>query len=272
MFARRAVTAAAGAPILLVALYAGGVWWALTLAIIAVWGSLELGDLFVAKGAGQPQRDVLILAGLAGVLLAPAMQHLAGTHWPRTLPLLLPTLVLGYAALRAWLRGASVLLEAAAAAFAFSYVGVLMGFWWLLRSHPDLGWPYAMVVMVGTWATDIGAFAVGRLMGRHRLLPRVSPGKTWEGAIGGAVVGCAVVVWLGGKVAQMAGWMPVGLGAVTTVAAQLGDLAESALKRDANVKDSGWLLPGHGGILDRMDSVLTSGLAAYLFAILMARL
>lgn len=271
MLQLRVVTAVLGALVMLGALYAGGAWWALVLAGIAVWGALEIGDLFVAKGAGQPQRDVLVVGGLLGFAMGPAMQALAGTRWTAVLALLLPFVALAYASLRAWLRGASVLLEASAAAFAFSYVGVLMGFWWLLRTHPGFGWPHTLVVLLGTWSTDIGAFAVGRGLGRHRLLPRVSPRKTVEGAIGGLVGGIATVTVVGSAAFGMPLWWALGLGLVTALAAEAGDLAESAMKRDANVKDSGWLLPGHGGILDRMDSVLTTGLAAYLFILLVSK-
>lgn len=271
MLRLRVLTAALGAPLMLGALWAGGPWWGVVLAAIAVWGALELGDLFVAKGAGQPQRDVLVCAGLSGFLLAPAVEALAGSRWAAVVALLLPSAAFGYAALRAWMRGASVLLEASAAAFAFSYVGVLTGFWWLLRSHPGQGWPLALLALVGTWATDIGAYAVGKLMGRRRLVPRLSPGKTVEGAVGGLVGGVATVVLLGSAGFAIPPWWTLGLGLVTAVAAEVGDLAESALKRDANVKDSGWLLPGHGGILDRMDSVLATGLAAYLFTVLVSK-
>ena len=253
------------------ALWRGGAWWGGILAAIAVWGALELGDLFVAKGAGQPQRDVLVCAGLAGFLLAPALESLAATRWVALVGLLLPTTAFAYAALRAWARGASVLLEASAAVFAFSYVGVLMGFWWLLRSPVPDGWHHALLALLGTWGTDVLAYSTGKLMGRRRLLPRVSPGKTVEGAVGGLAGGVGTVVGVGSLALGLPAWWTLGLGVVVALAAELGDLAESALKRDANVKDSGWLLPGHGGILDRMDSALVTGLAAYLWTLLVNR-
>ncbi len=253
------------------ALWKGGAWWGGVLAAIAVGGALELGDLFVAKGAGQPQRDVLICAGLAGFLLAPALETLAGTRGAPVVGLLLPTMAFAYAALRAWARGASVLLEASAAVFAFSYAGVLTGFWWLLRSPAPDGWVHALLALLGTWGTDIFAYVTGKLMGRRRLLPRVSPGKTVEGALGGLVGGVGTVVGVGSLAFGLPEWWTLGLGVAVALAAELGDLAESALKRDANVKDSGWLLPGHGGILDRMDSSLATGLAAYLWTLLVTR-
>ena len=272
MLARRAATVAVGAPLMLGALYLGGLPWGLVLTVITIWGALELGDLFVAKGMGQPQRDVLVVAGVAGLWLGPTVQALAGSRWQGMVALLLPATSFAYAALRAWSRGASVLQEAAAASFAFSYVGVFAGFWWLLRESHGVGWPYGLLALIGTWATDIGAYLVGRVAGRRRLLPRVSPSKTVEGALGGLFCGMLSVVLLGHLGFSAPLWVAVALGTVTAVAAELGDLAESALKRDANVKDSGWLLPGHGGILDRMDSVLVAGPVAYVFLAVVASL
>jgi phosphatidate cytidylyltransferase len=114
-----------------------------------------------------------------------------------------------------------------------------------------------------TWASDIGAYAVGRTIGRNKLIPSVSPGKTVEGAIGG-LVACMLLAWIYARfVLRPAAhldfrWAPLGaltFGAVASVAAQVGDLVESLLKREAGVKDSSHLIPGHGGVLDRLDSL-----------------
>ena len=105
-----------------------------------------------------------------------------------------------------------------------------------------------------TWLTDTSAYAIGRLVGRRQFSPRLSPQKTWEGTIGGVVAGTL----LGGVWAQPLGWSlaaGLALGLVASWAAVLGDLAESALKRRASLKDSGTFLPGHGGLLDRIDSL-----------------
>jgi phosphatidate cytidylyltransferase len=112
-----------------------------------------------------------------------------------------------------------------------------------------------------TWASDIGAYAVGRLAGRRKLIPAVSPGKTVEGALGALVVTTLAAVAYERlalrPLAQLAiaPWWAAAFGLAISLAAQLGDLAESLLKRDAGVKDSSHLLPGHGGILDRFDSL-----------------
>ena len=141
------------------------------------------------------------------------------------------------------------------------YVGFFLGHGLALRDlaggTENLGRSWLLFTLLVVFACDTGAFAVGRLLGRHRMTPRLSPNKTWEGAAGGllASIGAALLV---GVVFELgvALWQQALIGAAASVAAQVGDLAESALKRAANAKDSGSIMPGHGGILDRMDSIL----------------
>lgn len=149
------------------------------------------------------------------------------------------------------------------------YAGFLLGHGLQLRElsgggADNLGRSWLLFTLLAVFACDTGAFAVGRLAGRHRMAPRISPNKTWEGAAGGfaAAVGAGL---LAGAVFDLgaAGWQQAAAGATVGVAAQLGDLAESALKRAAQVKDSGSIMPGHGGILDRMDSILFALPAVY---------
>jgi len=132
---------------------------------------------------------------------------------------------------------------------------------------PGAGW--LLLVLTAVWITDTAAYTLGRLWGRHKLWPAVSPGKTVEGSVGGlaaAVLWTAVFGhWLGLSVGH-----GLALGAVLGVVGQLGDLAESKLKRWAGVKDSGAILPGHGGILDRFDSLLFNAPAAYYYLRLVA--
>ncbi len=117
------------------------------------------------------------------------------------------------------------------------------------------GEAYIWLALISTWVSDTAAYGVGTLVGQHKLCPRISPGKTVEGAIGGLIACTAVTGLLGG-------WINIPLPNAITMglfiggAAQLGDLTESLLKRFAGVKDSGNLLPGHGGILDRFDSII----------------
>lgn len=129
----------------------------------------------------------------------------------------------------------------------------------------DAGLQWTALAFLATFATDTSAYVVGRLAGRRRMAPTVSPGKTWEGAVGGLVgavaASVALVALLEGVESRL---LPaVALGASVGVAAQAGDLLESWLKRKAGVKDSGALIPGHGGLLDRLDSLLPVFVVVY---------
>jgi phosphatidate cytidylyltransferase len=125
-----------------------------------------------------------------------------------------------------------------------------------LRSIPDLGLDLLLWLLIVVWTTDTAAYAVGRRVGGPRLAPSISPGKTWAG-LGGGVIGASlasvIAAWALGSERLV---HAAGLGAVFAIVAQVGDLAESALKRRAGVKDSGSLIPGHGGVLDRVDGLL----------------
>ncbi len=161
---------------------------------------------------------------------------------------------------------------AAAVTLAWLYCGVLVTAVLGLRLRFGFGW--VVLAFVVTWGNDTLAYFAGRLLGRHKLFPRVSPHKTWEGFAGGAlgsIAGAfavrALAGPLGGEPAMpaAAAWA-VGLGAA--VLAPVGDLAESMLKRAAGVKDSGRLVPGHGGLLDRIDALLFVGPWIYAVALL----
>jgi len=139
-------------------------------------------------------------------------------------------------------------------AFVYVLAAVVALLW--LRHQPEMGRETVIWMLACTWATDIGAYFVGASAGGPKLAPRISPSKTWSGLIGGmawaAVASAATGLAFGlGSTFSLAA-----IGAVLAIVAQLGDLAESALKRSAGVKDSGGLIPGHGGLLDRVDGLL----------------
>ena len=145
------------------------------------------------------------------------------------------------------------------------YIGFLLGHSLALREL-DLGRDWLLFAILVTFATDTGAYFIGRTFGRHPLAPRISPGKTWEGSAGGFVLAVAVSLALG-LVFDLGipVWQVGVIGAVVGVVSQCGDLFESKLKRIADVKDAGSLFPGHGGILDRLDSIVISVPAVYYF-------
>jgi len=217
---------------------------------------------------------------------------------------LVPAFVYGLIALRRELR--SAIPSAALSWFGFIYVGFSLGTLVLLRTLP-LGAFYLLYLFVVVWAGDICAYYVGTTMGKHRLAPEISPKKTWEGTVASVVAASLLGALLLHFSPQMVGWShqhgliahldwpareqffqrmgnpiktpevyslslwkAVLCSALINVAAQFGDLVESLIKRGANVKDSGSILPGHGGVLDRVDALLFAapfGFAVILFAI-----
>ena len=133
-----------------------------------------------------------------------------------------------------------------------------------LGGAENLGRNWLLFILAGTAGSDTGAYAVGRLIGRHRMAPRISPGKTWEGAAGGVVTSIAAMLAVGAMLGVgIRVWEYAIVAVVVAIVAQAGDLVESALKRAADVKDSGSIMPGHGGLLDRIDSILFALPAVY---------
>src|ERR1019366_10288146 len=135
----------------------------------------------------------------------------------------------------------------------------------LLRQLHTEGRLVAFTVLLTVWAADTFAYLAGRLLGRHKLAPSLSPGKTWEGFVVGSLVGVFVsfVALYDTRHTYLTIWESVVLGLVVVLAAAAGDLFESMLKRDMQVKDTGRLLGGHGGVLDRIDALLFAAPAAY---------
>lgn len=145
-------------------------------------------------------------------------------------------------------------------------LAALVALLWL-RHQPGTGRETVLWIVAVVWATDIGAYFLGKLAGGAKLAPRISPGKTWSGLIGGMCWAAVASAAMGLVFAQGATFGLAAIGVVLAVVAQMGDLLESAAKRDAGVKDSGHLIPGHGGVLDRID-----GLVAVLVTVALARL
>jgi len=152
------------------------------------------------------------------------------------------------------------------------YIGWLLSHLVALRDL-DSGRNWVFLVLFVTWVSDTTAFLVGRGLGRHKLAPAISPGKTWEGTIGGICGGIAVsTLFFTPTPLQLplTSGQAILLGALTSILGQVGDLVESLLKRNLGVKDSGNLMPGHGGILDRIDSLIFAGIVVYYYAVWVA--
>ena len=268
---KRVLFALVGAPLTVALVYFGGWIFAAALGAVAAIGAWEL--LRIAKAGGSEPLEV------PGIVLTAAVPLAVHASFLGVYRVTLTDAVLIFLALLAsviWVRGAAgkPLVSFAVTVACVIYPG-LVAYMYPLRYHDYAvgavaGTVLVMFPVLVTWATDTGAYAFGRMFGKHKLIPAVSPGKTVEGAIGGLVV-AVLGAWLYAQFllrpfAQL-GLSPAGIvifGLAIGVVGQLGDIAESLLKRDAGVKDSSNLLPGHGGILDRFDSLLFVLPVAYL--------
>ncbi|WP_084626660.1 phosphatidate cytidylyltransferase [Demequina aurantiaca] len=186
---------------------------------------------------------------------------------------LVVAMLIGCAGMVAWRvvdeRIENTFSESVGSIFALMWIPFLGSFLMLLEVAED-GWQRVIILVVAVSGNDTGALFSGMAWGKHKLAPRVSPKKTWEGAVGGLILGtvCAGIVSYFFFDGQW--WIGVAAGVAAAIASIIGDLAESALKRDMEVKDMSGIIPGHGGILDRIDSLLVAGPAVYVvFAIFM---
>jgi phosphatidate cytidylyltransferase len=155
--------------------------------------------------------------------------------------------------------------------FAPIYAGLPLGLITLIRTRfdgrPDADW-WILLALLGTWGTDTAAYFAGRAFGRHKLAPKISPNKTVEGAIGGLLVGTLAVALVGTLTLDVPLYLSIPLGLVLSAGSIFGDLFESWVKRRFGIKDSGKIIPGHGGLLDRIDSFLVVALLLEIFVTL----
>lgn len=261
---KRVIVALIGAPLAVAILWFGGTPLVVLLATISAIATWEL--FRIARGSGVHPFGPLGIVVAALLPLAVQSERLGVVRIPLATA---PLLVLGTMALALFLRTPEErpLSSAAVTLFGAAYTGGMMSFAYLLRDFD-----YAVGQLAGTlvvvfpilitWATDVGAYFAGRAIGGRKLMPLVSPGKTISGAVGGVVVAVVVAYvyqrWALRPMAQLA-FTPmalIGVAITISVVGQIGDLVESLLKREGHVKDSSHLLPGHGGMLDRLDSLL----------------
>ncbi|MFN0093337.1 MAG: phosphatidate cytidylyltransferase [Dehalococcoidia bacterium] len=254
------MTAAAGLPIVVVAVLVGGPLFAFAAGTVALLASTEF-----VHGWLMPSRPIREAARLVAGF-APAAIIVTGSYWSGTYvwtAMVVAAIFAGLSYLPAARVGPRKPFRVQAGALI--YCGVLLSTLVLTRGLED-GRSWTLIGLLATFATDSGAYATGRAIGRHKLAPAISPKKTWEGAIGGYVAGVAAVLGLNAAFstnASTATVLPLAL--VIPVVSQAGDLFESWMKRRMGVKDASGLLPGHGGFLDRLDSILFVFPVLYLF-------
>lgn len=256
----RILTALVLVPLVLLLLFKGPLWLvALVTAIVAMLATWEYLGLADATGARTPR--VLVLLAVA-IIFGCNFWH------PDLLTPVLSAVALGIFIVSSFRSPLDrVLLDTAASVFGVFYIALSLTTIPLLFAQEN-GPSLLLFLFFVVWSGDIFALYIGKPFGRHKLAPRLSPNKTWEGSIGsvaGSVLVTFVLMALAGAIERRGftwitypgswlHWIPLAI--LLNIAAQLGDLIESAIKRGARVKDSGTLLPGHGGILDRIDALL----------------
>ncbi len=260
MLRQRVLTAVIGLPLFLALIWFGNPWFVLAVAIIAILGSLEFYRLTVSP-AIQP---IIYFAIAITVLLtiSPYYPDFITRHLVLTLAIIISLIWLLFLSRRerafhnwAWIVSGIL------------YLGWMLSYWSELRSlEHGREWMYWSMIII--MISDTVAFFAGRAWGKHHLAPTLSPKKTWEGAIGGAVASIIASIILGILLSiPLTYWQLALAGCIISIVAQLGDLVESLLKRTSGVKDSGNLVPGHGGVLDRIDSFIFTVAMVYYLAI-----
>jgi phosphatidate cytidylyltransferase len=251
----RILVTVVGLPIVLAVVYLGG-WWLFGLVTGAVL--LALHEYWLMTRSLRP----LALAGYLGAIATLFGAQLGDTKW--ALGGFLTTFALAFLLKGIAETRTATTVSVGATVLGTGWIALGLAHILLLRDleHGRLA---AFTVLLAVFISDTAAYFVGRLIGRHKLAPVTSPGKTWEGFIAGTVVAVLVPFFAlyDERDTYLAIWQALVLGAAIAVAAPLGDLFESLIKRDMQVKDSGTLLAGHGGVLDRLDALLFASVAGY---------
>ena len=249
--AKRLLTTMVGLPILLLIIWAGLPWLTILVAAVSFLGLVEFRKLAIASGAKVPFGLMFLLTSI--FIVNGYLSHQWGNYsWA--------ILILGAFVSLWWTRIYGK--EGAVRNYIYTLLGpVCIGFLLshalLLRGDTQSGLEWLYFALLTTFASDSGAFFVGRLIGRHKLAPELSPRKTWEGSMGALLLAVASALTLYYVMdLSIPLWQLLVLGVIIGIVGQIGDLLESVLKRKAGAKDSGILLPGHGGILDRLDSTV----------------
>jgi phosphatidate cytidylyltransferase len=266
MLKHRVITAAVGVPLVILTIWFGDPWpwFTLLIAAAALAGTYEFYHM-----ANFDRRDPLIYLGLLWSLALVLSPHYRN---PDVLPIVITvTMLISLICLLFRPSREKTFHDWAWTIVGALYVGWMLSYWLNLRGLED-GRNWVYLAMLTTFANDTGAFFIGRAKGKHKLAPTISPAKTWEGAIGGlisAIMAAIVIAMVLNLISPFTFnyWQIILLGFLVSLFAQLGDLVESLLKRNMGVKESGSLLPGHGGILDRFDSLIFVGAVVYYYVL-----
>jgi phosphatidate cytidylyltransferase len=248
----RIITVLVLLPIVLLFLYLGGIPWLIGILLVGVLGWREMTALL--------QRDQFTVDHALGYFfvigaIVEAYLQSSGLLSVDLLRPLLASLIMFSLIWALFLRSEHPTADWGMTVASALYLGFLLSTFVSLRLRSN-GLEWLITAFAITWMIDASAFFAGRLFGRHKWWPRLSPKKTWEGLIGGSLVGLLTAILLGVWLLGLNPWLGLLLGVLCAIFAPMGDLAVSLFKRKAGAKDTGQLIPGHGGILDRLDSLL----------------
>ena len=259
------VATSVGTTILIGALFLS--WWSplgftIGLYAVCILATIEWRSALRASGRRVSQWPITVAIVGMGV-----------ATWAAQAEGLIVALLVGCAGVVAWRvvdeRIENTLADSLASMFTLLWIPFLASFFVLMEQAHD-GWQRVFIVIIAVSGNDTGALAAGMAWGKHKMAPRISPNKTWEGFAGGVVLGTVAAAVLAYFIFDGRWWVGALAGAAAAVGGVVGDLAESAIKRDISVKDMSSFLPGHGGILDRIDSMLVAAPVAYVvFALLL---
>jgi phosphatidate cytidylyltransferase len=256
MLRHRILTSVVGVPLLIAVIWFGEPWFSLLIAAMAGVAGWEFYRLAIGAKV-QP----LTYFGIASIVLFIAIPHCPYTSAATilissTIVISLVWLLFRHSRDQAFTNWAWTLAG-------IFYIGWMFSYWIRLRGL-EIGRELVFLAMFTTFASDTGAFFIGRTWGKRSLAPSISSGKTWEGAIGGLLCSIAVSFIIAAIFRLPFSYWQIALaGFIISVLAQFGDLVESLLKRNTGVKDAGKLVPGHGGMLDRIDSLIFTGVIVY---------
>jgi phosphatidate cytidylyltransferase len=259
----RVLSALVGIPVVLASVYFGGPWYALFLLLVVNLGAYEFSAILSARGYKVP--TIVAFLGVS-LFIAVIYLELSSLIYPL---IMLLFFVLFITALFNMERMS--IAESAVTLWGIIYIGGMSGYLMLLRMMPE-GAVYTFILLAGVWIHDTLAYFIGVKWGERKLAPQISPNKSVEGSLAGI---CGTVAIIFSVSILFPAFLPINPGQAILLAlgisvfAQLGDLLESAFKRQLQVKDSGKVIPGHGGILDRFDSLLLTAPFVYYFFLLL---
>jgi len=261
-FWQRGITILIGGPVIVAGIYFGGIPFLLLVLILALfsinefYNLMKLGDFFPAYWIGNLVTAFFIITAYFATK----------RNWEPGHSAIFTLAVIVALTMALFLhRPKNVTADIAITLFGFIYIGWFFSYFIFLRGLTAHG-GYLFFLLATIWAEDIAAYMVGKFFGKHKMFPSISPKKSWEGAIGGFII-CLVAAGIFSRFSGMSLMHALILGVIIGIIAPASDFVESMIKRDADAKDSSDIIPGHGGVLDRMDSFILTAPVVYYYII-----